>query len=104
LITTSRDNPAQKDVLILHHPTDHSKIRILKKQDISRVEPLLMQILDQGKLMYDFPSIEELREVRKSDMDCLDSGIKRIVNPHVYHVSLSDELWNLKVRLIESVE
>jgi len=38
------------------------------------------------------------------DMDCLDLGIKRIVNPHIYHVSLSEELWNLKQGLIDSAE
>jgi len=104
LITTNNDNPAQKSVLKLHHSTDHTKIRILNRKDISKVEPLLVEILDHGKLVYEFPSIEELRERRKSDMECLDSGIKRIVNPHIYHVSLSDELWNLKEKLIESAE
>jgi len=31
----------------------------------------------------------------------LDPGIRRLVNPHVYHVSLSQKLWNLKQQLIE---
>ena len=104
LITTSDDNPAKKEGLILHHPTDHTKVRAIKGEDISRAEPLLVKILDRGELVYDFPSIDELRAKRKSDMNCLDSGIKRIVNPHIYHVSLSDELWNLKESLIESSE
>ncbi len=104
LITTCDDNPAKKEGLILHHPTDHTKVRAMKREDISRAEPLLVKILDRGKLVYNFPSIDELRAKRKSDMNCLDSGIKRIVNPHIYHVSLSDELWNLKESLIELSE
>jgi nicotinate phosphoribosyltransferase len=30
----------------------------------------------------------------------LDPGIRRLVNPHVYHVSLTQSLWELKQRLI----
>jgi nicotinate phosphoribosyltransferase len=30
----------------------------------------------------------------------LDPGIRRLVNPHIYHVSLSQELWELKQNLI----
>jgi nicotinate phosphoribosyltransferase len=35
-------------------------------------------------------------------MERLDAGVKRLVNPHVYHVSLSEQLWDLKQRLISS--
>ncbi len=104
LITVGDSNPIKKDEATLHHPTDHTKVRVLKKGDVSKAESLLEKILDQGKLVYEFPSIEELRKQRRSDMECLDSGIKRIVNPHIYHVSLSDELWNLKEKLIASAE
>jgi nicotinate phosphoribosyltransferase len=30
----------------------------------------------------------------------LDSGIRRLVNPHIYHVSLTQQLWDLKQELI----
>ena len=60
------------------------------------------RVVPLSRLAAEFPSIEEIRSQRKYDMDCLDSGIKRIVNPHIYHVSLSDELWNLKDRLAKS--
>jgi nicotinate phosphoribosyltransferase len=31
----------------------------------------------------------------------LHSGVKRLVNPHVYHVSLSSRLWDLKQELVQ---
>jgi len=62
-------------------PLDHTKYRILKSEEIRKAEPLLEKILDQGKLVYKFPSIEEIRYQRIRDMDCLDLGIKRIVTP-----------------------
>jgi len=102
LLTLGEMNPAVMDEITLHHPLDHTKYRVLKREEISKAELLLEKILDKGKLVYKFPSIEELRSQRIGDMDCLDLGIKRIVNPHIYHVSLSEELWNLKQGLIES--
>ena len=35
-------------------------------------------------------------------MDRLDPGVKRFVNPHVYHVSLSERLWATKRDLIRT--
>lgn len=102
LLAIGETNPGDMDEITLHHLLDHTKYRILKSSEISKVEPLLEKILDKGRLQYEFPSIEEIRSRRKKDMDLLDSGIKRIVNPHIYHVSLSDELWNLKNKLTQS--
>jgi len=104
LLTLGEMNLADMDEITLHHALDHTKYRVLKREEISKAEPLLEKILDQGRLVYKFPSIEHMRLQRERDMDCLDLGIKRIVNPHIYHVSLSEELWNLKQGLIDSVK
>jgi nicotinate phosphoribosyltransferase len=45
-----------------------------------------------------------MRERRREDLERLDPGVKRILNPHIYHVSLSEKLWDLKQRLIEETE
>jgi len=49
----------------------------------------------------EIPSIEEMRERRRADLDRLDPGVKRLVNPHIYHVSLSQKMWDLKQDLID---
>ena len=46
------------------------------------------------------PTIEQMRVVRDADLVCLDPGVKRLMNPHIYHVSLSENLWALKQKLI----
>jgi nicotinate phosphoribosyltransferase len=43
-----------------------------------------------------------MRARRQADVDRLDPGVKRFVNPHVYHVSLSERLWNRKQGLVEA--
>lgn len=47
-------------------------------------------------------TIKEMRERRRANLERLDPGFRRIVNPHVYHVSLTQRLWELKQSMIES--
>lgn len=88
--------------LSLRHPTDQAKQRTLPANCLTEIEPLLVDVLQDGRIVYDFPTIEEMREQRDQDLERLDSGIKRFMNPHTYHVSLTDKLWNLKESLIQS--
>ncbi len=64
------------------------------------VEPLLVDVLRQGQVVYQQPTMEEMRQRRQDDLDHLDPGVRRMMNPHVYHVSLTVGLWELKQRLI----
>jgi nicotinate phosphoribosyltransferase len=57
-------------------------------------------ILKDGEVVYDFPSLEQIRQTREEDIKRLHSGVRRLMNPHNYHVSLTDKLWNLKEELI----
>jgi nicotinate phosphoribosyltransferase len=88
--------------LILQHPTDHTKYRVLHHGEVSQIEPLLVDVLSEGKLVYNLPTIDDMRQRRQSDVDRLDPGVRRIMNPHIYHVSLTQRLWNLKQELISS--
>ena len=99
-LTLNNEVPAQEEKIILHHPYDQYKFRMIMKDQISEIENLLVDILDEGKLVYEFPSIEDLRERRKDDLSKLDTGVKRLINPHLYHVSVSKKLWDLKQDLI----
>ena len=47
--------------------------------------------------------LKQMRERRESDIDRLDPGVKRLLNPHIYHVSLTEELWKSKQSLIASL-
>jgi nicotinate phosphoribosyltransferase len=103
LLTLEDEEPGTNEDILLHHATSQSKKRILGKEHILKVEPLLETILDNGKLIYDFPSIDELRERRIKDIERLDPGVKRLINPHYYHVSISEKLYKMKMNLIEKI-
>ena len=102
LLGLDDEDPRQMQPLVLRHPSDHAKYRTIRREEASEVEPLQVNVLVEGKLMYDLPSIEEMRKQRLADVRRLDPGVRRLVNPHVYHVSLTERLWDLKQELIRS--
>jgi nicotinate phosphoribosyltransferase len=88
--------------LILRHPSRLDQSREI--EGIAELEPLHVEVMHEGTLVYEFPSIEQLRERRISDIERLDPGVRRIVNPHIYHVSLSQTLWNLKQTIMKRLK
>ena len=76
-------------------------MRSLDRSEISEIEPLLVEVLREGRLVCDQPDLEQIRVTRNADIERLDPGVKRIMNPHIYHVSLSSKLWDVKQKLIE---
>ena len=105
LLSLEDEDPREMKRVVLRHPSDHTKFRILNQEDISEVEPLLVDVLDQGKQIYQNPkNIDEIRELRRADVGRLDAGVRRIMYPHIYHVSLTQALWDLKQQLIMETE
>ena len=102
LLSLGDEDPRAMEHIVLHHPTDQATCRTLSQADISEIEPLLTDVLVDGALVADLPGIEEMRERRRADVERLDPGVRRIVSPHIYHVSLTEGLWDLKQELIRS--
>lgn len=104
LLALSNEKPAELDPLLLHHPTAHTTKRTLSQDQITHIEPLHELILDEGKCVYDLPDFESIRRRRVHDLKRLDAGVKRLINPHIYHVSLTEKLWDLKQKLIQEIK
>ncbi len=100
LLTLEDEDPRSMYPIVLHHPVEHTRYRTLERQDVSRVEQLHVDILREGQLVYELPTIDAMRACREADLARLDPGVKRLMNPHIYHVSLSQRLWALKQELI----
>ena len=62
---------------------------------------LLVPVFKDGRCVYDFPPIEEIKKYCASEIDTMWEEVLRFENPHNYYVDLSDELWELKNRMIE---
>jgi nicotinate phosphoribosyltransferase len=102
LLALEAEEPGQMDPLFLQHPTDHAKWRTLPQKHVSQVEALHVEVLRQGKLVYALPSMDAIRQNRIHDLERLDIGVRRLLTPHIYHVSLTEALWELKQKLIRS--
>jgi nicotinate phosphoribosyltransferase len=98
LAVHNEDLLARPDI-VLHHPSDITKWRTVRREAVT-LEALLVDVLRDGKLVYDLPDLAAIRAKREADVARLDSGVRRLINPHIYHVSLTETLWDLKQELI----
>jgi len=62
---------------------------------------LQVQIFDHGKLIYNVPSTEEVKNYCMQQMNTLWEEVKRLRYPHRYYVDYSRKLYDLKQELIE---
>jgi nicotinate phosphoribosyltransferase len=65
-------------------------------------QPLLKKYLENGKPCLPLPSLAEIRAHSVRDFEDFDSTYKRLLNPHVYKVSITEKLRNLKLDLIKT--
>ena len=59
-------------------------------------------IFKDGKLVYDRPTLEEIRAYCAQQVDTLWDEVKRFDNPHSYYVDLSQKLWDIKYGMLKS--
>ena len=108
-----RDNgKALADYMALHDETvdDTRDLTIFdplatwKKKRIYNFEAreLLVPVFLHGKRVYDSPSLPEIREYCRQQIDTLWDEVKRFDYPHKYYVDLSDKLWDIQQHLLRS--
>jgi nicotinate phosphoribosyltransferase len=100
LIGLAHERPDAGQPLILCHPTDEPRRRRLAADEVQEIEVLHEEVFVDGHRVGAPPSLDTMRVRRVADLDRLDPGVKRLMNPHVYHVSLSHELWSRKYDLV----
>lgn len=66
------------------------------------VKELGRQIIRSGKLVYDLPSVKEIAAYHKASYGEFWNEYKRMLNPHIYKVDLSQKLFDLKQSLIKA--
>ncbi len=62
---------------------------------------LLIPIFKQGKLVYECPKLDHVRNYCMEQVDTLWDEVKRFDNPHSYYVDLSKKLWDIKYGLLK---
>ena len=105
-----KTNKAMADLITLHdeeiddskeleifHPTYTWKRKTLKN---FKAQKMMEQIFDNGELIYDIPSLDEIIKHREYQVDQMWEEVKRFDRPHLYIVDLSHDLWSIKNDLL----
>ncbi len=97
LMTLESETLDEREPLTIFHP-----VHTWKKRTITDyyLRELLVPIFRQGQCLYESPSVKAIQDHLKAEKEGLWPAFKRMVNPHVYHVDLSRDLWTLKQKLL----
>ncbi len=63
-------------------------------------EELHVKIYESGKLIYQLPTIEEIKAHCEAEIEGMWDEVKRFNNPHNYYVDLSQKLWDIKHNML----
>lgn len=98
------DEDLSVDEIVLHHPHREGVSRVIRRDEITEVEDLLIEVYRNGGRVTPSPDLEEMRSRRVADLDRLDAGVRRLINPHIYHVSLTERMKHLQLKLIDEAK
>lgn len=79
---TDFDGTLKKDIIAL-------------SDEVVEGTPLLVKVIDKGELVYDLPSVKQIRENAKENLLKLPKPLRQLVGTHVYPVELSQKLQDL---------
>lgn len=99
LICLEEETLDTSEELLLFDPLDTWK-KTLLPADTYYTKELLVPVFKNGNCVYQSPSVMEIREYCKEEMDTLWEESRRLEYPHRTHVDLSQKLWDLKNNLL----
>ncbi|MDO1605228.1 nicotinate phosphoribosyltransferase [Lactobacillus sp. YT155] len=99
-VTLDDDDPRTKDELYMFHP---QYTYINKTVKNFTATPLLKDIFVAGKQVYETPTASQAKENATQNLDSLWDEYKRNLNPQIYPVDLSQELYDHKMNYISEV-
>jgi nicotinate phosphoribosyltransferase len=98
-IMTLEDEVPQAGVeLIAHHPSGDYRRLAIKP---AKVEPILHEVMRGGEKAKTLPGIKESQQYLAHRLEHFDGTYLRLLNPHIYKVSVTERLKDLKLGLIK---
>ena len=91
------DEKIPEDKYTLIHPTEEWKTTTIENYEVKELQ---VPIFENGKQVYEVPTVKERKEYCASDFETVYPEIKRSANPHGYYVDLTKKLLELKKELI----
>jgi nicotinate phosphoribosyltransferase len=101
LISLVGEEYSEENSLLLFDPISTWKKTFLKPGTYT-IREILVPIFKNGQCVYESPSVMEIREYCKQELDTLWDETRRLVNPHDVYVDLSKDLWTMKNQLLDT--
>ena len=73
-----------------------------KTMENFKAQELLVPVFEKGKLVYELPTLDEIRRRCAYEVSTLWPEVKRFDFPHQYYVDLSEKLMSLKDEMLDS--
>jgi len=97
LMTLEGEDVRPGEELFLHHPSaDWRHLRLRPAQ----ARPLLSKVMQGGRICAKAPALSDIRAGLRGRLESFDSTYLRLLNPHLYKVSMSSALRDLKLGFI----
>lgn len=103
LITLEDEEFNSNETLTIFDPIDTWKKTVLEGGTY-QIEKILVPVFLNGKCVYTSPSVMEIREHCAKELETLWDESRRLVNPHVVHVDLSDKLYAVRKSLLKDIK
>lgn len=72
-------------------------------KDTYQYRELLLQVVKDGEILGKF-DVEKARAYRQEVLDSFSESCTRLLNPHIYKVDISNDLYDLKMKTIYDIE
>jgi nicotinate phosphoribosyltransferase len=99
LICFDGDEIDPQKTYTFHHP--YVDYRHFSMRPRGPVVPLLKERMKEGKVVGPRPSLKEIQTLARNNLDALDQTYRRILNPHIYKVSICDSVKSTKGEMLE---
>lgn len=98
LITLEEEKPEAGETIVANHPSgDYRRLSLTP----AKVEALLHPVMENGAIVRPQAGLKASQEYLASRLPLFDSTYLRLLNPHIYKVSISTKLRDLKLGLIK---
>lgn len=67
-----------------------------------RAKELMVPIFKHGRLVYDSPDLEAIKNYSSEELSRIWDEVKRFENPQTYYVDLSQKLWDIRYELLKA--
>ena len=90
--------------ITFYHPFSSTDYFIMEPEKHVKAVPLLIKMMEDGKRVVEKRDLKEIKEFALSEIEKLHRSHKRQINPHLYKVSISKEVKELKLSLISKTK